>query len=37
MLAKMKQIGLETYTDNFTLNYPFGGGKKIKEKTFTEF
>lgn len=25
--AKMKQIGLETYTHNFTLNYPFGGGK----------
>jgi glycosylphosphatidylinositol transamidase len=32
MLAKMKQIGLETYTDNFTLNYPFGGGKKFQGK-----
>lgn len=23
----MRQIGLDTYTHNFTLNYPFGGGK----------
>jgi GPI-anchor transamidase subunit GAA1 len=30
--AKMKQIGLETYVHNFTLNYPFGGGKTFKGK-----
>lgn len=30
--AKMKQIGLETYTHNFTLNYPFGGGKEFQGK-----
>lgn len=30
--AKMKQIGLETYVHNFTLNYPFGGGKKFQGK-----
>ncbi|CAO1411146.1 unnamed protein product [Diamesa tonsa] len=30
--AKMKQIGLETYTHNFTLNYPFGGGKTFQGK-----
>lgn len=24
LLAKMKQIGLDTYTHNFTLNYPLG-------------
>uniref|UniRef100_A0A6B2E8Y4 Putative gpi transamidase component gaa1 n=1 Tax=Phlebotomus kandelakii TaxID=1109342 RepID=A0A6B2E8Y4_9DIPT len=27
LLAKMKQIGLDSSTHNFTLNYPFGGGK----------
>lgn len=27
ILAKMRQIGLETHTHNFTLNYPLGGGK----------
>lgn len=32
MQAKMKQIGLDTYTHNFTLNYPFGGGKKFTGK-----
>lgn len=32
LLAKMRQIGLETYTHNFTLNYPFGGGKVFKGK-----
>jgi glycosylphosphatidylinositol transamidase len=30
--AKMKQIGLETYIHNFTLNYPFGGGKRFEGK-----
>lgn len=30
--AKMRQIGLETYTHNFTLNYPFGGGKEFHGK-----
>lgn len=28
----MRQIGLETYTHNFTLNYPLGGGKVFKGK-----
>lgn len=28
--AKMKQIGLETYMHNFTLNFPFGGGKTFE-------
>lgn len=32
LLAKMRQIGLETYTHNFTLNYPLGGGKVYKGK-----
>lgn len=32
MQAKMKQIGLETYVHNFTLNYPFGGGKRFQGK-----
>uniref|UniRef100_A0A1B0GH18 Uncharacterized protein n=2 Tax=Lutzomyia longipalpis TaxID=7200 RepID=A0A1B0GH18_LUTLO len=27
MLARMKQIGLDASVHNFTLNYPFGGGK----------
>lgn len=30
--AKMRQIGLETHTHNFTLNFPFGGGKKFTGK-----
>lgn len=30
--AKMKQIGLETHVHNFTLNYPFGGGKVFQGK-----
>lgn len=30
--AKMKQIGLETFTHNFTLNFPFGGGKTFQGK-----
>lgn len=30
--AKMKQIGLETYVHNFTLNFPYGGGKKFTGK-----
>lgn len=30
--AKMRQIGLETYIHNFTLNFPFGGGKKFQGK-----
>lgn len=25
--AKMRQLGLETYTQNFTLRYPLGGGR----------
>lgn len=32
LLAKMRQIGLETHTQNFTLNYPFGGGKTFTGK-----
>ncbi|KAG5679891.1 hypothetical protein PVAND_009428 [Polypedilum vanderplanki] len=32
MQAKMKQIGLKTYIHNFTLNYPFGGGKRFEGK-----
>ncbi|CRK93004.1 CLUMA_CG006533, isoform A [Clunio marinus] len=32
LLAKMKQIGLETHIHNFTLNFPFGGGKSFKGK-----
>lgn len=27
--ARMRQIGLETYTQNFTLHYPLGGGKQF--------
>lgn len=27
IIAKMKQIGLETHLHNYTLNYPFSGGK----------
>lgn len=30
--AKMRQIGLETYVHNFTLNFPFGGGKAFTGK-----
>lgn len=30
--AKMRQIGLDTYTHNFTLNYPLGGGKVFTGK-----
>ncbi|XP_052860746.1 glycosylphosphatidylinositol anchor attachment 1 protein [Anopheles cruzii] len=29
LLAKMRRFGLETHTHNFTLNYPFGGGKRF--------
>lgn len=32
LLAKFRQIGLETYTHNFTLNYPFDGGRSFKGK-----
>lgn len=32
ILAKFRQIGLETYTHNFTLNYPLGGGRKFTGK-----
>lgn len=32
LLAKMRKIGLETHTHNFTLNYPLGGGKVFKGK-----
>lgn len=30
--AKMKQIGLETYIHNYTLRYPFAGGKEFHGK-----
>lgn len=30
--AKMQQIGLEVYTQNFTLNYPLGSGKVFTGK-----
>lgn len=30
--GKMRQIGLDTYTHNFTLNFPFGGGKTFTGK-----
>lgn len=30
--AKMRQVGLDTYTHNFTLNYPFAGGKQFTGK-----
>lgn len=32
ILAKFRQIGLEAYTHNFTLNYPLGGGKVFTGK-----
>lgn len=32
LTAKMRQIGLDTYTHNFTLNYPLGGGKVFTGK-----
>lgn len=32
LLAKMRKIGLETHTHNFTLNYPLGGGKTFTGK-----
>ena len=32
LIAKMKQIGLETHVHNFTLHYPFGGGKTFYGK-----
>lgn len=32
LLSKMRQIGLDTYTHNFTLNYPLGGGKTFTGK-----
>ncbi|XP_075154344.1 glycosylphosphatidylinositol anchor attachment 1 [Haematobia irritans] len=30
--AKMRQIGLETYVHNYTLRYPFAGGKEFHGK-----
>uniref|UniRef100_A0A1I8MRI8 Uncharacterized protein n=1 Tax=Musca domestica TaxID=7370 RepID=A0A1I8MRI8_MUSDO len=30
--AKMRQIGLETYVHNYTLRYPFDGGKEFQGK-----
>lgn len=30
LLAKMHQIGLDTYTHNFTLKYPLGGSNTNK-------
>lgn len=32
LLAKMKKIGLDTYTHNFTLNYPLGARKVYQGK-----
>lgn len=32
ILAKFRQIGLEAYVHNFTLNYPLGGGRKFGGK-----
>lgn len=32
ILAKFRQIGLEAYVHNFTLNYPLGGGRKFSGK-----
>lgn len=32
LLAKMRQIGLETHTHNFTLDYPLGGGRVFTGK-----
>ncbi|XP_037048828.1 glycosylphosphatidylinositol anchor attachment 1 protein [Bradysia coprophila] len=32
LLSKMRQIGLDTYSHNFTLNYPLGGGKTFTGK-----
>lgn len=32
ILAKFRQIGLEAYTHNFTLNYPLGGGRVFSGK-----
>lgn len=32
LLAKFRQIGLDTYTHNFTLNYPLGKAQKFSGK-----
>ncbi|XP_055594738.1 glycosylphosphatidylinositol anchor attachment 1 protein [Uranotaenia lowii] len=32
LLAKMRKIGLDTHTHNFTVNYPLGGGKVFTGK-----
>ncbi|XP_031625830.1 glycosylphosphatidylinositol anchor attachment 1 protein [Contarinia nasturtii] len=32
ILAKFRQIGLEAYVHNFTLNYPLGGGRSFSGK-----
>lgn len=32
ILAKFRQIGLETHTHNFTLNYPLDGGRVFTGK-----
>lgn len=32
ILAKFRQIGIEAYTHNFTLNYPLGGGRTFSGK-----
>ncbi|EDW62399.1 glycosylphosphatidylinositol anchor attachment 1 protein [Drosophila virilis] len=32
ILAKFKEFGLETHTHNYTLRYPFGGGKEFHGK-----
>lgn len=32
LLAKFRQIGLDTFVHNFTLNYPLGGGRVFEGK-----
>lgn len=32
ILSKFRQIGLEAYVHNFTLNYPLGGGRTFSGK-----
>lgn len=32
ILSKFRQIGLEAYVHNFTLNYPLGGGRVFSGK-----
>lgn len=32
LMAKLRQIGLDAFTHNFTLNYPLGGGRVFSGK-----